>query len=112
MSMPEAFEQFKRDLEKKFTKTLEAFLTFHENRDPHLLTLLSGIPPPKELIYARSKFLTKLRLTKSEKLKKVLRVLIERADELLDLYQKPPVLVESMLKGVATSEDELEVITD
>ena len=108
----EALEQFKKEIQKRFIKVLEAFLSFHEGRDPHHLSILSGIPPPKELIRARAKFIMKKNLTRSEKLRAVLDTLINIADRLMDLYQKPTVLIESMMKEVATSEDEIEVITD
>ena len=107
MSMdPELIEA---DLRRKFMKTLEAFINFTEDRDKRLLSLLGGVPPPKDLIDTRDLFMIWEEITPSARMKKLLKALIASCNRKLDLFEKSPVLIEGMMKKAA-GEDEMEVI--
>ena len=97
---------------KKILKTVEAYTKLVENRDERAYALLQDLYPPKNLILGRAQLYIRYLLSKSEKRREVLKAMIDTLDRLLDLFQKSPVFISTMMKEEATSEDEVEVITE
>jgi len=112
MSQSEALETFKKEVRQNLMKTLDAFLHLYEKRNPVLVGMLAGLPPPKELVRAIIKTRIKINCTRSKKFKVVLTVVLEALLELADMFSKTPVFIENMMKGVATDESDIEVIRE
>jgi len=105
-------DEIARKERKRVLKMFEAFMRLTEDSDPRLVGILSGHPPPKELLYTRTYYYYYFKTTPSKKMKYLLATKIKLINRILDMFRPTPILLENVLKGVKTEEDEIEVIVD